>query len=129
LAAAGGYGFREVGVGTCIYCGKPAGFLRKEHPACKEQHDLAATRIPEVFAKKAIEDAIEPHRFRELVEESARTHFVNPNELRPLVIKGLQGTIDTAFARGLTEHDEVRINSLCRAFDVSQSDLDLQVHD
>jgi len=29
---------KEVTVGTCTYCGKPAGFLKSKHIECEEQH-------------------------------------------------------------------------------------------
>jgi hypothetical protein len=30
--------FMEVTLGNCKYCGKPVGFLRRQHTECKEKH-------------------------------------------------------------------------------------------
>jgi len=111
-------------MGTCIYCGEPVGFLRWRHAECRKQHDLAVTKIPEVFARKALEGAIEAPRFRALVEDTARTHHVNASELRNLVIRGLEETINAALDhQELSEQNDARIVTLCNEFGLKANDL------
>jgi hypothetical protein len=110
-------------MGTCIYCGQPAGFLRWRHKSCHELHKTAATKIPEFFVK-ALDSSVEPPRFHALAHEIARTHYVGDQEFRKVVIQGLVAAIDTAFKEhGLTEHDDQRIASLCNEFGLAANDL------
>ena len=41
-------------MGDCRYCGKPAGFLRKEHRECAERHASAQHRIRRLCVDAAI---------------------------------------------------------------------------
>jgi hypothetical protein len=110
-------------MGNCVHCGQPAGLLRSRHKECGEQHDAAATKIPEFFVK-ALGSPIEPVRFREMTQEIACNNFIAETELRQLAINGLQGMITTAFADGLlTVEEEKRIGSLCNAFEIPANEL------
>ena len=41
-------------MGDCVFCGEPAGFLRKQHPACAERRDRAAESIEGMCADAAL---------------------------------------------------------------------------
>jgi hypothetical protein len=111
-------------MGKCIYCGQPAGFLRWRHAECRKQHKLAVIKIPEVFASKALAGELEAPRFRALVEDSARKHYVSDAELRKLVILGLQKTIAAALDhQELSEQNDARIATLCKEFGLNANDL------
>jgi hypothetical protein len=108
---------------TCVYCGKPAGFLRWSHKQCRELHKTAVMKIPEFFVK-ALESAIEPEKFRALAEEVASTHYVSDVEFRQLAVRGLVATISEAFKEhGLSEHDDKRVAGLCNAFGIAANQL------
>jgi hypothetical protein len=33
---------------NCKYCGKPAGFLKSQHPECKQKHETGFTAMTEL---------------------------------------------------------------------------------
>ena len=41
-------------MGNCRYCGKSAGFLRKEHKACADAHEEVLARIGKVGVEAAL---------------------------------------------------------------------------
>ena len=73
---------------NCIYCGKPVGFLRKHHAACRAKHDIAAAKIPGFFVK-CLESSLSGEKFHKLAVDVAKANHIGDEELRQLAIKGL----------------------------------------
>lgn len=111
-------------MGNCIYCGKPAGFLRKIHKECRHSHNEAAIKIPEFFVE-ALASAMESAHFKTMIEEIARQRYVGLTELRQLEISGLQKMIMFASSGGmeLTQEKEQRIVQLSNAFGITANEL------
>lgn len=110
-------------MGTCSYCGKPAGLFRRRHADCEAKHALALQKIPEFF-EQALVSPVPPHKFRELVEGVAQTHHVTPSELAPLAIAGISRMIDKALIDSvLTAEEDIRISELRDAFGLSVPQL------
>lgn len=42
-------------MGNCIYCGNPAGFLRKTHKDCKQKHEQGRSEIVSLVGKVGAE--------------------------------------------------------------------------
>jgi hypothetical protein len=102
-------------MGTCIYCGKPAGLLRKQHPECKARHSNAYSVIPEFFGK-VIDSAITPQRFSELLQAAARESYVETSELKKLCRTGFSNAISSILNdRMLTATELQRVNELVDA--------------
>lgn len=102
-------------MGKCIYCGKPAGLLRKQHPECKARHSNAYSVIPEFFGK-VIDSAITPQRFSELLQAAARESYVEPSELKRLCRTGFSNAISSILnERMLTAAELSRVNELVDA--------------
>jgi hypothetical protein len=110
-------------VGTCSYCGQPAGLFRSRHADCESKHALALQKIPEFF-EQALISTVPPQKFRELVEGVAHTHYVPPNELTLLAIAGIARMINKALADSvLTTEEDVRIGEVRDAFGLSVPQL------
>jgi hypothetical protein len=98
-----------------VYCGQPAGFLRKRHPECHNRHQIAISVIPRFFSQ-VIESPISIERFTELLRAAADTAYIRPSELRSLCVSGLEGVIDTILQqRPLSSAEVDRVTDLADA--------------
>ena len=96
----------------CIYCGQPAGFLRRRHAPCHERHTRALAMIPELFAK-ALHSALPATRFGQMLKEAAGASFIKPRDLGALCIGGISQMIDAVLEeRLLTTAEEERIKEI-----------------
>lgn len=96
----------------CIYCGQPAGFLRRRHAECHERHTRALTMIPELFAK-ALHSSLPATRFGQMLKEAAAASFIKPRALGALCIGGISRMIDAVLEeRLLTAAEEERIKEI-----------------
>jgi hypothetical protein len=93
-------------MGLCIYCGRPAGLFRKQHAACKEQHDYALARIPD-FLPKFLDSDLPADRFCELLQEGAKASFIDKTELSQAVARGISNAIDRALDDRLLDDQEL----------------------
>jgi hypothetical protein len=115
-------------MGTCVYCGEPAGWFRSRHAACVEKHQIAAQKIPGFFVQ-CLTSNLPAARFRELAEEIARTHHVGKDEFRQLAVKGISDLIDAALAdHMITVAEEQRIDELREEFGLSGAALGAVAH-
>ena len=107
----------------CVYCDRPAGFLRRRHPECQERHTRALAMIPELFTK-ALHSSLPATRFGELLKDAAGASFIKPRELESLCIQGISSMIDAVLEqRLLTTAEEERINEIKNALSPSLADM------
>src|SRR2546421_233345 len=110
-------------MGSCRYCGRPAGWFRRSHPHCRELHDLARIRIPEFF-KEYLHSDMSVDRFGELVRRIADQHFVSSGELHSLATAGFRNAVDAAIEHQvLSKDEESKLVQLQREFALSQTEL------
>jgi len=99
-------------MGNCIYCDRPAGFLRKYHAECRERHSRALAMIPDLFSK-ALHSSLPATRFGEMLKEAAGASFIKPRDLGTICVKGISSMIDAVLEeRLLTTGEEERINEI-----------------
>jgi hypothetical protein len=107
---------------NCVYCGKPAGVMRRHHPECKARHSNAFSVIPEFFGK-VIDSAISAQRFSELLQAASRESFVSVGELKSLCHAGFTNVITSILnQRPLTAAELQRITELIDALGASLPD-------
>jgi hypothetical protein len=110
-------------VGTCRFCGQPAGFLKRQHKECRLRHDEAASKITEFFVK-ALGSSMDPSRFRTMTEEIAHNNLISDKEIRELAITGLQKMITSASTHeAMSEEEDQRISGLCNTFNIQVNEL------
>jgi hypothetical protein len=109
-------------MGICHYCGKPAGFLRHQHRACRQAHDDAAKKIPAFFVK-ALQSSISASRFRTLIEQDASQNYIANGERNELVRSGMGAMIRAAADGNMTDADDARIKEIQDAFGLTATDL------
>lgn len=99
-------------MGRCIYCNRPAGFLRKRHPECQERHTRALAMIPELFSK-ALHSSLPAARFGDMLKEAAGASYIKPRDLGRLCVGAISGMIDAVLEkRLLTTAEDERITEI-----------------
>jgi hypothetical protein len=107
----------------CVYCGRPAGWFRRHHSACRDRHDLARRKIPDVF-KGYVRSEIPLDRFGKFVRQIAYQAFISCDELRSLAIEGFQGASDAAMEhQAFSEKEETKLVQLRQEFGLTQDEL------
>jgi hypothetical protein len=100
---------------NCVYCGQPAGFLRRRHVECQERHARAIAMIPGLFAK-ALHSSLPAARFGELLQNAAAASFIKPADLSLLCVEGVGAMIDAVLEqRLLTLAEERRVAEITDA--------------
>jgi hypothetical protein len=111
-------------MGVCSFCGKPAGVFRHEHAECRQRHDEAAAKLPELCVE-ALASGVPAERLRDQIREFAAASYIKPEERRALVCKGFGAMVDAVLAdRVLTPEEDRRIAAFAAAFGVSIEDFD-----
>lgn len=111
-------------MGNCIYCGEPAGFLKKTHKVCKQRHVQGKSEIVSLVGKVGAEGG-DLKQLESSIEQVARTSFVDIDSLKALVASGWEKAVDLAFDDGLlSEQEESALIELKDHFGLSQQILD-----
>ena len=113
-------------MGDCRYCGKPAGFLRKEHRECAERHASAQHRIRRLCVDAALHggdlDSL-PSRIREAA--SAASIEICSHELSNLLATGWCGAVEAAMEDlALSAAEKRGLNRYRRRFNLDEGRLD-----
>lgn len=82
-------------MGECKYCGKPAGFMRRQHSECHKRRDEATSRILGAFSKWMKSNS-PPTGLHKATAKFANANFVGDDELYLLTRRGFTAAIDTA---------------------------------
>jgi hypothetical protein len=110
-------------MGRCIFCGRPAGFLRRRHAECQERHARALAIIPELFSK-ALHSSLPATRFGELLRDAAGASFIKPRDLSSICLGGMSRMIDAVLQeRLLTPIEEGRISEIRDALGTGIADV------
>ncbi|GFN23678.1 hypothetical protein [Thermanaeromonas sp. C210] len=114
-------------MGTCIYCGKPAGFLRKKHRECAEKRDRGWAEMVNLAKDAALGESPEGtlETLAGRLEEVARESFIPPEQVRDALIAGWEKAVNHFLEDGnLDAQEENRLAQFARHFDFTQEDLD-----
>ncbi len=110
-------------MGNCIYCGKPAGFLRNKHKECAEKHDWGLQEMVRV-----VKDAI-LSGFLEKLEDNlfsiAGKNFISTQQVKESMLAGWDKAVEHFLDNGfLDTEEEKRLVAFAEHFGFSRSDLD-----
>jgi len=114
----------EITMGTCSYCGTPAGFLRGRHKACHASHkqgrDLFLQRAEDTCLGRLPVDDLIP-----ILQQLQQTHYITDQQHRSLLIEAWQKAVEEVFADGLlSEEEENGLITVSDRFQLTQDDLD-----
>lgn len=111
-------------MGQCIYCGKPAGFLKKTHKECKQQHEQGKSEVISLVGKIGPEGG-DLHRLEDSIEHVASTSFIDKDTLNSLVASGWERAVNIAFDDSLlSEEEESALSEMKEHFSLPQQILD-----
>jgi len=111
-------------MGDCIYCGKPAGFLRKVHKECKQKHEQGKSEIVSLVSKLGSEGGDLKH-LEVSIKDITSSNYINTSMLNTLILSGWEKAVEVAFDDGvLTKEEEIALSELKQYFNLSQQDLD-----
>jgi len=111
-------------MGQCIYCGEPAGFLRKTHKECKQRHEQGKSEILTLIGKVGSEGG-DLKRLESSIEQVASSSHIDTSTMNFLVASGWERAVEAAFDDGiLTEEEENALSELKQHFSLSQQELD-----
>lgn len=111
-------------MGDCIYCGKTAGLLNKEHKECRLTHDAGSQHMTALVSSTILQgkplDTLESE-----LENIARSHFIDASQTRGYLIKGWELAAHLALDDHLlSEEEESRLAALRDRYSLSQEELD-----
>jgi hypothetical protein len=110
----------------CKFCGKPAGFLRAQHPECAAAHKESLEKLPQIFTGyiNLSEAPDRPNALQAGVEATAKEGFLSADEYRSEIIKGLGLAIHSALTdRSLTDAELARIQEIMNQFGLETADI------
>lgn len=106
-------------MGLCRFCGKPAGFLRREHRECREKYNSGTFVIRSMIA-----DSLSNEVNGDEVFQIARESYIGGNELKSLILDGLEEAIDKALGDNvLTQDEEEKIKDVLLKFGFNLDEL------
>lgn len=111
-------------MGKCIYCGTPAGFLRKTHKECKQKHEQGKSEIETLVGKIGAEGGDLKH-LESSIAKVAASSFISSDSLNASVVSGWEKAVELTFDDGLlSEQEESALTELKEHFELSQQTLD-----
>ncbi|HFD31379.1 MAG TPA: hypothetical protein ENJ28_01510 [Gammaproteobacteria bacterium] len=111
-------------MGQCIYCGKPAGFLKKTHKECKQRQEQGKSEIIFLVSEVGLEGG-DLRRLKSSIDQVASSSHIDTSMKKSLVVSGWERAVEAAFDDGvLTEDEESALSELKQYFSLSQQDLD-----
>lgn len=113
-------------MGDCIYCGKPAGRLRKQHPRCHEIHLQGREQfVANVLA--AVDGECPLDQLEDMLIRVRASHYIRKEHVRPLLVRAWETAVERALEDTfLSEREERTLTGLAEYFGLSQDDLDRQ---
>ena len=110
-------------MGDCIYCGQPAGFLRRAHGHCKDNHDRGKSQIVGLVSRVSSED-VDYQRLNAAIKEIASSSRMRRDTIRACVVAGYEEAVERALDdHVITEEEQERLHGLQRHMSLSQDAL------
>ena len=110
-------------MGDCIYCGQPAGFLRRAHGHCKDSHERGKSRIVGLVSRVSSED-VDYHRLSADIKEIASSSYMQRDTIRTCIVAGYENAVERALDdHVITEEEQDRLNGLQKHLSLSQDAL------
>lgn len=114
-------------MGTCVYCGKPAGILRNKHRECAEKRNQGWTEMVSLAKATALGERPEGslNNLSDRLVEIARDSFISPDQVREALIDGWKQAVSHFLEdSNLDAQEEARLTQFAEQFALTQEDLD-----
>ena len=111
-------------MGNCIYCGEPAGFLRKSHRDCKEANEKGKKEIIQEIIG-AWKEGYDLNILSQKVAKISKECRINDNIASDSIVNGWEMVVDIILNDTvITEQNEKRLFEIRDYFNLSKSDID-----
>lgn len=112
-------------MGTCRYCKKPAGFLRRQHSACRTAYEAGKDRICAIVTGVMRGQSSNSNIENEVTRFADQWH-IDMLQIRPILMEAWHKALALALEDGvLSEDEEKNLVGLQEFFGLSQQDLDV----
>lgn len=110
-------------MGTCKYCGKPAGFLSSKHSECEQKNHSGRQQIV-FYASQTLDGSLNIDTLVEKIEEVKKSCYIPPNDIKALLVYSWEKSVKQFLNDGLLDKGEdKRLIELQNRFNLSQDDL------
>lgn len=114
-------------MGTCIYCGKPAGLLRNKHKECAEKRDngwaMMIKNVEDSILRAQSEDALK--ELLTSLNQIAKCSFIPFDQMREALIVGWGNTVNHFLEDGILDpQEELNLIMFAKYFGLTERDLD-----
>lgn len=107
-------------MGNCMYCGKPAGFLRSHHPQCRARRE-SSLNLFALQCEQYLTGASNPASASP--DDLSQPSYISESEYKSSVINAITKRIELLSASGtISKEDAERIEQLASANGVSLAD-------
>ncbi|MGC8833084.1 MAG: hypothetical protein ACP5R4_03440 [Armatimonadota bacterium] len=92
-------------MGKCRFCGRDAGFLRREHMECRQAHDEGSARILDIAAKAAASRS-DLAEIQKTIKDVASKSYIDDQSLRDLLVKAWETAVLRVLDDNILSEDE-----------------------
>ena len=111
-------------MGTCKFCGQPAGLWKSVHKECDEKNAVGKQEIAALVSRAIYRQELVPSLHQSLTA-IRQSHWINDQTARSIIIEGWDKAVERAFDDGvLTEEEEKNLVDIMDALGLSDDDLD-----
>lgn len=112
-------------MGDCIFCGRSAGFLKKQHKECARQHQAGKAEILSILADAASSNADDMPRVLSYVRKTAGASYIDNKAMDKLFVAGYDRAVENVLDDHiLSQEEEKALTALERELPVSKQLLD-----
>ena len=111
-------------MGDCIYCGESAGFMRKSHRDCENQHKRGRGDIVSLITHAGVIGGDLGGLNAQLKDIASRS-YINRSGIKDCIIEGYEAAVDMALGdHVISVAEEQSLGELQNHFGLSQQELD-----
>ena len=112
-------------MGNCLYCGRPAGLLKRKHKECESKHHEGWRQLV-ALSSDAVTRKTSPDGLETRLAKIAQASFVDRGRIKEAMIQGWEQTVEHFLDDGhLDETEEERLSSFASEFSLSQQQQDV----
>lgn len=111
-------------MGTCGYCGNPAGFLRSSHKECRARRDNGEREIIDLIVRAVAKPKLLASLESSVYDISAAS-YIQRTEIPGLIAQGWERAVEAALDDGvISEEEESALGDIKSQYALSQDTLD-----
>lgn len=114
-------------MGTCLYCGKNAGFLRGKHAECDGKHQQGLSDMAQLTTGSILGNDYE--RLTEELGDIARRSYVASDDIPKIIVEGWSSAVDECLENSRISHEQTTILGRFSHYALGAHSIDLMATD